>query len=58
MSPVIQFLDMGGYARYVWPAYGLTAVVLLGMLIDSAVTYRRTRRALAAIEATRPRPRR
>jgi heme exporter protein D len=24
-----DFLAMGGYARYVWPAYGLTAVVLL-----------------------------
>ena len=24
-----HFLEMGGYARYVWPAYGLTALVLL-----------------------------
>jgi heme exporter protein D len=24
-----EFLDMGGYAVYVWTAYGLTAVVLL-----------------------------
>jgi heme exporter protein CcmD len=23
------FLQMGGYAEYVWPAYGLTALVLL-----------------------------
>ena len=23
------FLEMGGYAEYVWPAYGLTALVLL-----------------------------
>jgi heme exporter protein D len=23
------FLKMGGYAQYVWPAYGLTALVLL-----------------------------
>jgi heme exporter protein D len=23
------FLNMGGYARFVWPAYGLTALVLL-----------------------------
>jgi heme exporter protein CcmD len=23
------FLHMGGYAEYVWPAYGLTAAILL-----------------------------
>jgi heme exporter protein CcmD len=23
-----EFLAMGGYAHYVWPAYGLTALVL------------------------------
>ena len=24
-----NFLNMGGYAQYVWPAYGLTALVLV-----------------------------
>ena len=24
-----KILEMGGYAGYVWPAYGLTALVLL-----------------------------
>lgn len=28
-----EFLDMGGYARYVWPAYGLMAVVLVFNLV-------------------------
>lgn len=27
------FLDMGGYAWYVWPAYGITALVLLANLL-------------------------
>ncbi len=28
-----EFLDMGGYAAYVWPAYGLTlAVIVLNIL--------------------------
>jgi heme exporter protein CcmD len=26
---LITFLKMGGYAEYVWPAYGLTALILL-----------------------------
>ena len=25
-----EFLRMGGYARYVWPAYGIAFVVLAG----------------------------
>jgi heme exporter protein D len=25
---VSAFLDMGGYAAYVWPSYGLTLVVI------------------------------
>ncbi len=24
-----EFFTMGGYAAYVWPAYGITAVVLI-----------------------------
>jgi heme exporter protein D len=32
---VAEFLAMGGYALYVWPAYGLAAVVLLGMVVQS-----------------------
>ncbi len=26
-----EFLHMGGYAAYVWSAYGLTAAVLIGL---------------------------
>jgi heme exporter protein D len=28
-----RFLAMGGYAAYVWPAYGVALVVLIGMLL-------------------------
>jgi heme exporter protein D len=30
-----KFFDMGGYAAYVWPAFSLSAVVLLVMLVVS-----------------------
>lgn len=30
-----EFLDMGGYAAFVWPAYGLTAALLLLLVFDS-----------------------
>jgi heme exporter protein CcmD len=37
---------MGGYAAYVWSAYGLGLVVLVGVLVHSIVWQRRVRRQL------------
>ena len=50
MAAIAQFFDMGGYARFVWPAWGLAVIVLGGLLIDSVVTYRRRRRELDQAE--------
>ena len=50
-----DFFAMGGYAAYVWPAYGLAAIILLGLL---AVNLRRLRRAEADLAALGQRPRR
>lgn len=36
-----DFLYMGGYAVYVWTAYGLAAAVLIGMLAHSLLWHRR-----------------
>lgn len=41
---------MGGYAAYVWPSYGFTAVVLIGML---AIVLRTTRKREAEVERLR-----
>ncbi len=30
-----EFLDMGGYAAYVWPAYLFTAAALIGLLVTT-----------------------
>ena len=45
MNSFSEFLDMGGYAAFVWPAYGLAAVI---MLILAATSWR----ALVAERAT------
>jgi len=37
-----RFFAMGGYAAYVWPAYGIALIVLVGMLL---VRWRRLRTA-------------
>jgi heme exporter protein D len=45
---VSDFLSMGGHARYVWGAYGLTVLV---MALEPWLATRRRRRALEAAGA-------
>lgn len=50
MTDAIQtFLAMGGYARFVWPAYALAAIVLVGLLIASLRQLRKAEAELAAL---------
>ena len=45
-----EFLAMGGYAFYVWPAYG-AALIIIGFFTVAAITrYRTAQRRLAAIQ--------
>ncbi|HET6221927.1 MAG TPA: heme exporter protein CcmD [Dongiaceae bacterium] len=41
---------MGGYAAFVWPAYAVAALVMLGLLV---ISLRRLRRTEAALDAAR-----
>jgi heme exporter protein D len=51
MDGIAKFLAMGGYAAYVWPALGLTALVLAALLIASLKSVRRREAELARLEA-------
>jgi heme exporter protein CcmD len=42
------FLSMGEYGAYIWPAYGITAVALGGLLLLSLWARGRVRRELEA----------
>ncbi len=56
-----EFFTMGGYAAYVWPAYTVTAVVLIGLLVVTLWGLRSHEATLKALEGSRParrRPRR
>lgn len=44
------FFDMGGYGAFVWPAYGLTALILAGLAAMSLRALRRSQAALDALE--------
>ena len=41
---------MGGYGTYIWPSYGIAAVVMLGLLVTSLRAMRARRRELAVLE--------
>ena len=48
----MSFFEMGGYAAYVWPAFGAAAVIMVALLVLSIRTMRTREAALRALEAT------
>ena len=48
----MSFFEMGGYAAYVWPAFGAAAVIMVALLVLSIRTMRTREGALRALEAT------
>jgi heme exporter protein D len=50
MGGLDAYLAMGGYAVFVWPAYGLASVVLGGLALGSLMRYRRAQRRLAQLQ--------
>jgi heme exporter protein D len=55
MSDWQAFFDMGGYAVYVWPAYGISFAALLVLGLYSWRQMRRAERRAALSEAGDPR---
>ena len=45
---------MGGYGLYVWPAYALTAAIMIAFLISTLRSLRSRKRALRNLEADAP----
>ena len=55
MAGLSDFLSMGGHAAFIWPAYGIVAFVLVGLLIAGRRFQRNTEAELSALS---PRSRR
>ncbi len=49
-----DYFAMGGYAAYVWPAYAVTVVMLVGTLVATLAGLRRREEMVKALEAARP----
>jgi len=52
---MLDYLAMGGYAAFVWPAYVLAAVILSGLFWQSRQGYRRRQRELERLQQGRTR---
>lgn len=48
---MMSFFEVGRYAAYIWPAYGLTALVLAGLVIQSLLAARRWRKTAERLQA-------
>ena len=55
MERITTFLEMGGYAAFVWPALGLTAIVLVALVWISLREVNAAEAELAKLDALRPR---
>ena len=53
----MSFFEMGGYAAFVWPAFGAAAAIMIALLVLSIRAMRARDAALRALEATARRQR-
>ena len=53
MESVLGMLHMGGYGGYVWPAYGISAVVLALVLLASVLAARKNEAELEQLQILR-----
>jgi heme exporter protein D len=53
MGGIGAFLAMGGYAGFVWPAYGVACVVLAGLAAHSQWRYRQSTVTLERLQQAR-----
>ena len=54
MSALTGFFDMGGYGHFVWPAYALAAVVMIGLMAASLRSLKAREASLKALEGDDP----
>ena len=57
MQSISDYLAMGGYAGFVWPAYGAAVLILIGLVVMSRKELCARQAEVAALEAASPRRR-
>jgi heme exporter protein D len=56
MDAVSTFFDMGGYAVFVWPGYGLAGLALIGLLVITLRGLKTREREFSEVRRNRPEP--
>jgi heme exporter protein D len=54
MQALVNYLAMGGYAAFVWPAYALATAVMAGLFLQGLRRYRRSQRTIEEIQRAQP----
>ena len=55
MDGIRVFFEMGGYGIYVWPAFGVAAIVLIGLLLASLRSLHGNEETLEGLQGERRR---
>jgi len=50
---VNEFFDMGGHGAYIWPAYAIATIVIVGILVQTLRTMRQRERQLEILRQGR-----
>ncbi len=45
-----EFFDMGGHGIYIWPCYGLAALLLISLLVTSLKSLSKSKKDLSILE--------
>ncbi len=53
MDRITNFLSMGGYAEFVWPAFAVTIAVMAALVLVSRRALQADRRTLESLESVR-----
>ncbi len=53
MDLVDEFFRMGGYAAYIWPAFGVTAALLIGLFVRSRLALKTDQKTLDILQQAR-----
>ena len=53
MDAILNYLNMDGYAAWVWPAYGLATVALVGILVQTRRTLKAREREFESLKSSR-----
>jgi len=49
---MMEYLEMGGYAGFIWPSYGVVAAVMIGLYIISRRELTAAQRAQTALDGS------